>query len=505
MTTRDPDETGRRHEKAVKEATNDQSFDAWIDGQRATAASGDRFETRDPVTDEVLTTVPRCGAEDVDRAVSTASAALETEWGVLAGTERADLIVEWVEKLRDHVEELARLEALDVGKPIDAATYEVGKALDYIEYYSHLVRSDQGTQIPFADDAHAYTRAEPYGVAGLIVPWNYPMILAAWKLGPALAAGNTVVVKPAEWSPLSLTRAAELSADILPDGVLNVVHGFGEEAGAPLTAHAGVDKLSFTGEDTTGEKVMGAAAENITPVTLELGGKSPFLVFPDADLEQAAEIAASGIFYNAGQSCEAFSRTLVHEAVYEEFVDLFAAEAASVVVGDPFAEETTMGPLASADQYEKVTEYIDLGQESGARLVTGGDRPEDPQTADGWFVEPTIFADVDNDSRLAQEEIFGPVASVIEFTDYEDAISTANDIQYGLAAGVATSDLSVAHRAAADIEAGTVWVNQYGRLVPGTPFGGFKRSGIGRECARETLSQYHQTKTVNIALDEPEL
>jgi aldehyde dehydrogenase (NAD+) len=504
--TRSTDETtSERHRRAIEAATDGRRFDAWIDGEHATAEGGDRFETRDPVVGEAITTVPRCDETDVDRAVSAARAAFEGTWGEASREERADRIAEWVETLREHVPELARLESLDVGKPMDAAEYEVGKALDYVEYYAHLVRSDQGSQLPIAADAHAYTQSEPFGVAGLIVPWNYPLILAAWKLGPALAAGNTVVVKPAEGSPLSATRAAQLSAGILPDGVLNVVHGFGPEAGAPLTAHSDVDKLSFTGEDVTGEEVMGAAAENITPVTLELGGKSPFVVFPDADLEQAAEIAASGIFYNAGQSCEAFSRTLVHESVREEFLELFVAEAESVVVGDPLAEGTTMGPLASEDQFEKVTDYVELGRESGARLVTGGGTPEDEGLDGGWFVEPTIFADVDNDSRLAQEEIFGPVASVITFEDYDDAIATANGAQYGLAAGVATRDLSLAHQAADDIEAGTVWVNQYGRLVPGTPFGGFKRSGIGRECARSTLSQYQQTKTVNVALDEPEL
>jgi aldehyde dehydrogenase (NAD+) len=496
--------TGTRHERAIADATDDRTFDAWIDGASTAAASGDRFETRDPVVDAPITTVPRCDDPDVDAAVAAAEDALDGEWGELTAVERSDRILDWVGRLREHAEELARLESLDVGKPTDDAGYEVEKALDYVAYYAHLVRSEQGTQIPFAEDAHAYTRAEPYGVAGLIVPWNYPLILASWKLGPALAAGNAVVLKPAEGSPLSTTRIAQLSDGILPDGVLNVVHGFGGEAGAALTAHPGVDKLSFTGEDATGELVMEAAAANITPVTLELGGKSPFVVFPDADLADAAETAASGIFYNAGQSCEAFSRTLVHESIHDEFLDLFVEAADSVVVGDPLAAETTMGPLASEDQYEKVRRYVDLGRESDATLAYGGGVPAEAP-ADGWFHEPTIFTGVDNDSRLAQEEIFGPVASVVTFADYEAAIELANGVDYGLAAGVATTDLSLAHRAAADIEAGTVWVNQYGRLVPGTPFGGVKRSGIGRECARETLNEYQQTKTVNLALDDPDL
>ncbi|MGM0591615.1 MAG: aldehyde dehydrogenase family protein [Halobacteriota archaeon] len=495
----------QNHETAIENATANVEFDAWVDGAPAVATTGERFETRDPVVDSVITTVPRCDGDDVDAAVDAASDALTREWGATTAAERSDAILSWVDRLREHEPELALLESLDAGKPLGDAAYEVDKALEYIAYYAHVVRGDQGTQIPFAEDAHAYTASAPYGVAGLIVPWNYPLILASWKLGPALAAGNTVVLKPAEGTPLSATRIAQLSDGILPDGVLNVVHGFGDEVGAPLTSHAGVDKLSFTGEDATGELVMKAAAEHVTPVTLELGGKSPFVVFPDADLEEAAQTAASGIFYNAGQSCDAFSRTLVHESIHDDFLDLFVDAAADLVVGDTLAEDTTMGPLASQQQFDKVLSYVDIGTESGATLAHGGRALDGEEYGDGWFVEPTIFTAVDNDSRLAQEEIFGPVAAVVTFESYEEAIELANDVEYGLAAGVATTNLSLAHRAAADIEAGSVWVNQYGRIVPGTPFGGFKRSGIGRECARETLEQYRQRKTVNIALDEPSL
>ncbi len=495
----------RNHERAISEATADVQFDAWIDGTSAASDTGRRFETQTPAVDETITTVPRCDSEDVDAAVDAAEAAFESTWESLTAGERSDAILEWTSALRANSDELALLESLDAGKPIENAKYEVGKALDYIEYYAHVVRGEQGHQIPVADDVHAFTKREPYGVAGLVVPWNYPLILTAWKLGPALAAGNTVVLKPAEQTPLSATRIAQLSAGILPDGVLNVVHGFGDEVGAPLTRHEGVSKLSFTGEDTTGETVMKAAAEGITPVTLELGGKSPFVVFPDADLEKAASIAAEGVFYNTGQSCEAFSRTLVHEDVHDEFMELFESEAAARSIGDPLREETTTGPLASKQQYEKVKEYVELGRREGATVVRGGGTDLLDDENAGWYIEPTIFDDVTNDMRIAQEEIFGPVASVITFSDYNEAIAIANDVDFGLAAGVATTDLSLAHRAADDIRAGTVWVNQYGRLVPGTPFGGYKRSGIGRECAKETLKEYQQTKTINIQIDEPEL
>ncbi|WP_135305099.1 aldehyde dehydrogenase family protein [Haloarcula amylovorans] len=497
--------TRENHQRAIDEATADVQFDAWIDGAAHTTAGGERFETCDPTVEEPITTVPRCDEDDVDAAVDAARNAFEGKWGDLTNSERSEAILDWADVLRDHSEELALLESLDTGKPLANAEYEVGKALDYIEYYAHVVRGEQGSQIPVADDAHAYATQEPYGVAGLIVPWNYPMILTSWKLGPALAAGNSVVLKPAENTPLTATRIAQLAEGILPDGTLNVVHGFGDEVGAPLTKHEGVDKLSFTGEDRTGEVVMKAAAEQITPVTLELGGKSPFVVFPDADLAEAAEIAADGIFYNTGQSCDAFSRTVVHESIHDEFLDLFIEEAATREVGDPLRDSTDFGPLASEQQFEKVREYVEVGKEAGATLAYGGEPADLAGDDEGWFVEPTIFDDVDNDMRIAQEEIFGPVASVITFEDYEEAIEIANDVDFGLASGVATRDLSLAHRAADDIDAGTVWVNQYGRLVPGTAFGGFKRSGIGRECAKETLKKYQQTKTVNVALDDPEL
>lgn len=493
------------HQRAIDEATEGIEFAGWVDGMPHEAVSGETFETRDPAIDRTISLIPRCEAKDVDAAVDAAREAFEGEWGDTTPEDRSRTMLGWLDVLRDHTDELALLESLDTGKPLGYAEFEVKKAFDFLEYYATAVRGWEGAQLPVATDAHVYTRREPYGVVGAVLPWNYPMLLAAWKLGPALATGNAVVLKPAEDSPLTATRIAQLSADILPDGVLNVVHGFGEEVGAPLVEHAGVDKVSFTGEDVTGEQVMEAAAGNVTPVTLELGGKSPFVVFPDADLDTAVEAASGGIYYNSGQSCDACSRVLVHEDVHDEFVDRFVDAAESYELGDPLTEDTTMGPLAFGAQYQKVRRYVDVGVQEGATLLTGGQPPENSDLESGWFIQPAVFDDVENDMRIAQEEIFGPVQTINTFESYEEAIELANDVEFGLAAGIATENTSLAHRAAADIEAGSVWVNQYGRTVPGAPFGGFKRSGVGRECSKEALSQYTQSKAVNIALNDPEL
>ena len=492
------------HAVAIEEATDALTFDHWIDGASVLAADDEEFETTDPAVIQPIAPVARGRAADIDRAVEAAQVAFENEWGTTTPRERARVIREWVATLRDHVEELALLESLDTGKPLPHARDELEDAFEYLEYYVSVAQAHKGAHLPEGNDNHVYIRNEPYGVAGQILPWNYPLNLFGWKVGAALAAGNTVVCKPSEEAPLSITRAAQLSTGVLPDGVLNVVNGYGTEAGAPLTEHAGVDKLSFTGSVPVGKQVMQAAADHVTPVTLELGGKSPFVVFPDADIEGAAETSAAGIFYNAGQSCDACSRILVHEAVREEFTDAFLEATSAWKPGDPLADGTTMGPLTFGDQYEKVTDYVSVGETEGATLVRGGDSPGGDLAA-GHFMKPTVFDDVDNEMRIAQEEIFGPVETIIGFSDYEEAIELANDIDYGLAAGVATSDVATAHRAAADIEAGSIWINEYHGAGPGIPFGGFKDSGIGRECAKEALDEYTHTKSVNIALDDPQI
>jgi aldehyde dehydrogenase (NAD+) len=499
MTTKD---TVSAHEQAIERATDGIEFGRWIDGAVSPATSGKTFDAVDPAVKEPIAAVPRCEKPDVDEAVAAAERAGE-KWRTLTASERADRLQEWVDVLYDHLEELALLESLEVGKPIEHAKGDVETGLEFLEYYARAAVGIEGEQLSLGEDSHAYVRREPYGVAGQILPWNYPMLLFGWKTGAALPMGNTVACKPAEQAGLSIVRAAQLSEGILPDGVLNVVPGLGEEAGAPLTGHGGVDKLSFTGSVPTGQAVMEAAADGVTPVTLELGGKNPFIVFPDADLESAAATAASGGFYNVGQSCDSATRLILHESIKDEFLELYLEEVETHSPGDPLEEDTAMGPLCFEGQYEKVERYVELGQEEGAELIAGGDRPSDPD-GEGWFYEPTVFDDVTAEMRIAQEEVFGPVQFVMTFEGYEEAIELANDVDYGLTSGVMTGDPSTAHSAAADLEAGSVWINQYFGTVPGTPFGGFNDSGIGRECGKEALLEYTQSKAVHMALDTPE-
>lgn len=501
MTTEEPEPT-TTHAQAIKQATEGIEFGRWIGGATSPAASGETFRSLDPTVGESIAPVARCNGADVDAAVDTARKASH-EWQEMGTAERADRIREWIDVLYDHLEELAVLEALEVGKPITHARADVESGLEFFEYYASVAVGMEGEQVPVGTDGHAYVRREPYGVAGQILPWNYPLSLMGWKTGAALPTGNTVVCKPAEQAGLSIIRAAQLSAGILPDGVLNVVPGFGEAVGKPLSEHSGVDKLSFTGSVPTGQAVMEAAADGITPVTLELGGKNPFVVFPDADLEEAATSAALGGFYNVGQSCDSATRLILHESIKDEFLGLYREEIAAREPGDPLDEDTVMGPLCFEEQYDKVERYVDLGREEGAEVIAGGAPPTDAP-ADGWFYEPTVFDDVTPDMRIAREEVFGPVQFVMTFERYEEAIELANGVPYGLAAGVMTGDPSTAHRAAADLEAGSVWINQYFGTVPGTPFGGYKSSGIGRECGKEALREYTQSKAVHMALDTPE-
>lgn len=493
------------HQRARRRATADREFAAWIDGNHAQAADGGTLTTVDPADGEPIAEVPACGAADVDAAVGAAIEAFDGPWGETSPADRAGALFEWLDVLRDHQDELALLECLDTGKPIADARAEVEGAFETLEFYASLARTSRAEHIPAGDDLHLYTRHEPYGVVGLVVPWNFPTWAAGWKFGPALAAGNTAILKPSSSTPLTAIRMAQLSAEVLPDGVVNVVPGTGREAGAALTAHEGVRKVSFTGSVAVGEAVMKAAAERIVPVTLELGGKSPFIVFPDADLGKVVDAVASGVFYGTGQICDALSRALVHEDVHDPFVERFVAAAESYTVGDPLAPETDMGPLTTADQYETVTRYVEVGQAEGATLLTGGVPPVDGALADGWFVVPTVFDDVDPDMRIVNEEIFGPVQTIDTFGTYEEAIELANDTEFGLAAAIGTERTSLVHRTAADLEAGIVYVNDYGPILPDAPYGGYKRSGIGRDLGQAALDHYRQTKTVYVNLDEPSL
>ncbi|MEF8837976.1 MAG: aldehyde dehydrogenase family protein [Haloarculaceae archaeon] len=490
------------HESAHERVEGTSDFRAWIGGEGVD--TGATVETRDPAVDEPVVEVTRCDADTVDEAVESAWAGFDAEWAAAPPAARSRALFEWADRLRDHTEELALLETIDTGKPLVHARGEVEGAIDTLEFYACLARDQRGDQVQTGEDLHLYTRKEPHGVVGQIVPWNFPTWGAAWKFGPALAAGNATVLKPSAKSPLSTIRMAELSAEVFPDGVINVVPGTGSEAGAALTEHPRVRKLSFTGSTTVGRTVMHDAADGITPITLELGGKSPFIVFPDADLETVVEAVASGIFYATGEICDAFSRVLVHEDVLGEFTRRFVEKAGAYEIGDPLDEETTLGPLTSEEQFEKVTNYVEVG-ETEATLLAGGGRPEADALAAGWYVEPTVFGDVENDMRIAQEEIFGPVQTIIRFSTYDEAIELANDTEYGLAAGIGTERTDLVHRTAADLDAGVVYVNDYGPIRPEAPYGGFKHSGIGKDLGREALDHYRRTKSVYVNLDDPEL
>ncbi|ELY63281.1 aldehyde dehydrogenase family protein [Natrinema versiforme] len=492
-----------RHLNAHERATANLEFAGWIDGE--TYAGTDQFAPRDPVTDDPIVDVAMCTSTDVDTAVDAAWDAFDDEWSTAGPADRAAAIREWAGVLADHLEELTLLESLDTGKPIGDARGEVEGMIRTLEYYASLARTQRGAHVPTGEDVHLYTRHEPFGVVGGIVPWNFPAWVAAWKLGPALAAGNTAVLKPAKATPLTTIRIAQLSKAIFPDGVINVVPGSGAGVGGAIADHDGIRKVSFTGSSAVGRQVMERAAETVTPVTLELGSKSPFIVFPDADLDRAANAVADGIFYSTGEICDAFSRAIVHEDVYDEFLDRFLEIARSHVIGDPLDPETTLGPLTTASQYETVSEYIDTGQREGATLAFGGGRPDDPDLEDGWYVEPTVFTDVTPEMRIAREEIFGPVQTVLSFSEYDEAIEMANDTEYGLAAGIGTERTSLAHNAAADLEAGVVYVNEYGPILPDAPYGGVKQSGVGRDLGEEALDHYRQTKTVYTNIDEPSL
>ena len=504
MASSEPDGSAiaERHRSKHREATADVEFGAWIDGERRT--DGPKRGIEDPATGESIVDVPECDADDVDDAVGAAWDAFEGGWDDATVRDRSARLFEWADVLSDHVDELTLLECLDCGKPITQARGEVEGAIDTLEFYAGAVRAQRGSEVPGGEDLHLYTKQEPYGVVGGIVPWNYPLWAAAWKLGPALAAGNACVLKPSSDTPLSTIRAAQLSAGVFPDGVLNVVPGSGSEVGGAVAGHDGIRKVSFTGSTGVGSGVMRAAADRVAPVTLELGGKSPFVVFPDADLDKVVQAVADGIFYSSGEICDAFSRAIVHESVAEEFTDRFVEAAESYALGDPLDEATTMGPLTSGDQFETVMDYVETGRDE-AELLCGGGPPADPALVDGWYVEPTVFRGVSNDTTIGSEEIFGPVQTIQTFADYDEAIELANDTRYGLAAGIGTERTSVAHRAADDIDAGLVYVNEYGPIMPDAPYGGFKQSGFGKDLGLEALDHYQRQKSVYVNLDDPEL
>lgn len=478
-------------------------YPMFIDGERTEAASGEWFETDNPYHARAWARVARGGSEDVNRAVRAAHKAFsEGDWRNTSARERGRLLTRLGDLVLENVELLAKAELRDNGKSISEVTGQMKTMAGWYHYYGGLADKIEGQVIP-ADEQNflTYTRYEPLGVVGIITPWNSPLRLLAWKLAPALAAGNAAVVKPSEFTSTSTLEFMNLVQRAgIPDGVVNVVTGFGQEVGMPLATHPLVAKVSFTGGVAAGEKVYELASRGMKRVTLELGGKSPNIIFADADLDAASTGAVDGIFGSTGQTCIAGSRLLVQEPVHDEVIERVVQLAQERKIGDPLDPETQIGPVANRPQFERILNYIEIAKSEGANLVLGGGPSSRPECGDGLFVEPTIFSGVTNGMRIAQEEVFGPILSVLTFRDEEDAIAIANDIQFGLAAGVWTRDVARAHRMAGAIQAGTVWVNTYRRNSPAAPFGGFKKSGLGRESGMEMLKDHLQVKTVWVNL-----
>ncbi|MBS1878851.1 MAG: aldehyde dehydrogenase family protein [Actinobacteria bacterium] len=471
-----------------------------IGGERVEAASGERFEVLNPATGETIATVPAANAADVDAAVAAARAALPG-WRAMAPAARAELMWNLGTRIAELSEELATLEALDNGKTRgDALMVDIPLASEIFRYYAGWATKIEGVAIPTAGGLaqHVYTVREPVGVVAAIVPWNFPLLMCAYKAGPSLAAGNTLVIKPAEQTPLSALRLADLVEEVgFPPGVVNVVTGDGPSAGAPLSAHLGVDKVTFTGETGTGQKILEASKANLKRVSLELGGKSPSLVFADADLDAAVEGTYGAVYFNQGQCCIAGARVFVHEDVHDAFVEKLLAKLKTVQLGSGLDADTDMGPLVSAEQAERVTGFISAGRDEGATELAGGGPAElAGEHANGYFVRPALFTDVEPEMRVMREEIFGPVGMVSRFREEDEAIAAANDTVFGLASGLWTRDVKRAHRVAAQIQAGTVWINTYGFFDVAVPYGGFRMSGYGKELGAEALDPYLQTKSV---------
>ena len=468
----------------------------WRDAEGATT-----MPVVNPATEEVIAEVASASPADVDAAAAAARAAFEGPWGQMSGRERGRVLWHLGERMQARVDELSRLETLHNGKPIRESRHvEVPMAIECLQYFAGWADKIEGETIPVRADALVYTRREPLGVVAAIVPWNFPLLLAMWKVAPALATGNTVILKPASQTPLTALLLGEIATEAgLPPGVLNVVTGSGSTAGQAIVEHAGIDKIAFTGDTSTGKGIMRSAAETLKHVTLELGGKSPNIVFADADLEAAVRGATVGIFYGKGEVCAAGSRLLVDRAVKEEFLEKLAGRTRKMVAGDPLDPKTRLGPIASKAQLERVLEYVAIAKSEGATLVAGGDRT-DIGTGKGYFMQPTVFADVTPEMTIAREEIFGPVLAAIEFGDVDDAIARANDSIYGLAAGIWTRDVGKAHYVASKLKAGTVWVNTYNVYDVSVPFGGYKQSGFGREMGRLALDYYTQNKSIWVDL-----
>ncbi len=475
-----------------------------IGGKRSDAVSGRTFDTINPATGEVLAAVAHGAAADIELAVAAARKAFEDRsWRRMSAMERTVLLMRLADLIERDADELAVLECLDNGKPAHLTRLvEVEGSIKTFRYFAGWPTKFGGETLPVSPRGGVqilnYTTREPIGVAGLIVPWNYPMSMAAWKVAPAIAAGCAVVLKPAEQTPLTALRLGELALEAgFPPGILNVVTGFGD-AGAALVEHGGVDKIAFTGSTEVGKKIVTASAGNLKKVSLELGGKSPQIIFPDADLEVAAAAVANGIFFNQGQTCTAGSRLYAHASCFDRVMSTITDAARKLKLGNGLKPDSDLGPLVSQEQWDRVNGYVGIGQEEGARLLTGGKRPQGLDK--GFFYEPTVFIDANAGMRVVREEIFGPVLTALPWSDLDDLISKANDTAYGLSAGVWTNNIKQAHRASAALKAGTVWINCYNLIDPATPFGGFKQSGWGREHGRQAMELYSETKSVWVNL-----
>src|SRR6201997_1970387 len=464
----------------------------WVDGSN-------KFNTINPANSEILTQVPEASAQDVDRAVEAARRAFEDRngpWCKLSASERGRLIWKLADLIERNIDELAELETLDNGKPIFESRYvDMPMGVDVLRYYAGLATKIHGETVNTFEAAFTYTLREPMGVVGLIVPWNFPLLLASWKVGPALACGNTIVLKPAEQTPLTTLRFGELVVDAdFPAGVVNILPG-GPETGKAIVAHPRIDKIAFTGSTAVGKEIMRGAADTLKRVTLELGGKSPNIVFSDADIDGAVKGAINGIFYGKGEVCDAGSRLFLESNLKDEFTEKLVARAAKMRPDDPLDPKTRLGAIVSQEQMKTVLGFIEAGKTEGAKLVAGGKRGVGHGDK-GIFIEPTIFGDVKNDMRIAQEEIFGPVLSVLTFDDIDEVIERANNNPYGLAAAVWTRDVKKAHMVSRRLKAGTVWINTYGLMDAALPFGGYKSSGFGRELGAHAIEHYTELKTV---------